>query len=104
MDSTSCYSRHVLDEYRQRIEDDLKLLEHERTWMESSLSAFTGTPDTASRVAAIRQICEVLTSIHKLLDDARTPATAHHASGPLDPAATMRRRTPHLAAGGRPAA
>ena len=77
MDSTTKYRRHILEEYRQRIEDDLKLLEHERTEIENSLHNISDLSEIGSRVAAIRQVCEVLASIQRLLEDAQRTSPSH---------------------------
>ncbi|MEW2166936.1 hypothetical protein AB0912_28620 [Streptomyces sp. NPDC007084] len=68
MDATTEYRRHILEEYRLRIEGDLKLLENEKTEIENSE---LDKSEIASRVAAIHHVCKVLTDIRRHLEDAR---------------------------------
>lgn len=77
MDSITEYRSHILEEYRQQIEDDLKLLEHERAGIENSLRNISDLFEIGSRVAAIRQVCEVLASIQRVLEDAQRTSLSH---------------------------
>ncbi|MCC8339024.1 hypothetical protein LMJ38_24210 [Streptomyces sp. R1] len=71
MATTPGYPSHILQQYRQRVENDLRLLEQELRRVERSADRHARLDAPALEIAALRQVVDVLGSIHVLLIDAQ---------------------------------
>lgn len=65
------YPSHILQQYRQRIENDLRLLEQEKLQVERSTGHLSVLTSTHREIAAMQQVLDVLGSIRNLLIDAQ---------------------------------
>ncbi|MET8536618.1 hypothetical protein ABZV67_33385 [Streptomyces sp. NPDC005065] len=71
MTITTSYPSHILQQYRQRVENDLRLLEQEKLKVERSAGSGMGFDASHREIAAMQQVLEVLRTFRNLLINAQ---------------------------------